>query len=904
MAQPPPGAVTFLFTDIEGSTRLWEEQPEAMRAALALHDKLVRDAIEVQGGRVVKSTGDGAFAAFASPERGARSAAEAQVALADADWPALAPLRVRMGLHVGEATEQDGDFLGPDVNRAARVMSAAHGGQIVCTAAVAELVRGSCSLVDLGEHRLRDLQSPVHLFQVDPPGHAPVFPPLRSLDAYRSNLPYELSSFVGRAAELRQVADEMRSARVVSIVGVGGVGKTRLALQVGSELLPDYADGVWFCELAPVLEPEDLPDAVAAAIGYAPPQGVSVADGLPRYLERKELLLILDNCEHLVDAIAEFVAATTTRAAGVSVLVTSREALGVRGEHVAPLASLPLPAGVDATSVLASESGALFVARAAEARGEFSVDAENGQSVHDLCVRLDGIPLAIELAAAQTTMMTPAEIVKRLDRQFRLLTGGRRVRLERHQTLRAAIDWSYDLLTDDERALLDRLSVCVGGFDLDGAVAIASGIGADEFDAVELLASLVAKSLVERDERHGATRYRQLEMIRQYATEQLNATGAAEAARDDHSRYYLSVAIRLCGEAATPVGFDALERLDTETANIAAAARWLLASDRVADLLTVFHDLPYVDGFMLPIATIDELGSIAAETVKRPDASSHLGFSEACYWTGSRAYFDGDMATYRSLVDLVQSSPHSDGSTLAIFMRAVPAIFDGDAAGAAVWSEKAVEHARLGGDQMLLGFLLAQLGMFQQFHEPELGLRTAEEALAVARTTGSAVASLYPLLALTTTAKHLDPKRALDAADEALRSDTTQRQIVSNIVKGSVGHIQFANGQVTEGLAAFGEALRSYDDAGARTVFTIILSDLAALLVPIDPLAAADLGALAESDAIAPLAAFGLPDLATLAHERPADIASARARVAKLSPEDATALVFTTIDRLVAEHGT
>ena len=318
--------MTFLFTDIEGSTRLWEEHPEAMRAALALHDALVHGAIEAQSGRVVKSTGDGAFAVFPSPQRGARSAVDAQVALADADWPAGAALSVRMGLHVGEANEQDGDFFGPDVNRAARVMSAAHGGQVVCTAAVAEFARASCALVDLGEHRLRDLQSPVHLFQVDPPGHASVFPPLRSLDAYRSNLPYELSSFVGRAVELRQVAAEMRSARIVSIVGVGGVGKTRLALQVGSELLPDYADGVWLCELASVLEPEDLSDAVAAAVGYAPPQGVSVADGLPRHLERKELLLILDNCEHLVDAVAEFVAATTTHTARVSVLVTSREA--------------------------------------------------------------------------------------------------------------------------------------------------------------------------------------------------------------------------------------------------------------------------------------------------------------------------------------------------------------------------------------------------------------------------------------------------------------------------------------------------------------------------------------------------------------------------------------------------
>ena len=260
------------------------------------------------------------------------------------------------------------------------------------------------------------------------------------------------------------------------------------------------------------------------------------------------------------------------------------------------------------------------------------------------------------------------------------------------------------------------------------------------------------------------------------------------------------------------------------------------------------------------------------------------------------------MATYRSLVDLMQSSPHSDESTVAIFMRAVPAIFDGDAEGAARWSEQAVEHARLGGDQMLLAFLLAQLSGFQQVHDPELGLRTAERALAVARATGSAVASLYPLLAITTSARYLDPKRALEAADEALRDDSTQRQIVSNIVNGNVGDIRFANGQVIEGLAAFRGALRSYDDAGARTIFTICLGELAAALAPIDPLSAVELAALAESDGIAPFAAFGLPDLATLAEERPTDVASARDRVAKLSSDDATAVVFTTIDRLVAEH--
>ena len=524
--------LTFLFTDLEGSTRLWEERPEVMVSSLAHHDGLLRDAVEGHGGRFLKSTGDGVMAAFDEPAAGVAAAVTAQLALHAAEWPDGVHLRVRMGVHAGEATERDGDWFGAEVNRTARVMAAAHGGQILCTGVVGEQVRGNFPLLDLGEHRLRDLQSPVHVFQVDVPGVSAAFPPLRSLDAYRSNLPYELSSFVGREEELRALTDRVGSSRVVSIVGVGGVGKTRLALQIGSDLLPHYPDGVWFCELAHVHHPEDVVDAIAASVGFVPPHGVAVAEGLPRFLERKELLLLLDNCEHLVEAVADWVTDTIARAARLSVLVTSREALGVRGEHVAPLASLGLPDDTDAAAVLASEAGALFVARAEEARGGLVLDDITAQAVAELCVRLDGIPLALELAAAQTKVMTPREIVTRLDKQFRLVTGGHRTRLERHQTLRAAIDWSYDLLTEDEQAMLGRLAVCVGGFDLDAAVALAEGFGADEFDAVELLASLVAKSLVERSERDGTTRYRLLEMIRQYAGEQLIA---ADAATDAHA---------------------------------------------------------------------------------------------------------------------------------------------------------------------------------------------------------------------------------------------------------------------------------------------------------------------------------------------------------------------------------
>ena len=905
MSAGSSGTVTFLFTDIEGSTRKWEEQPELMRAALMLHDGLVRDAVESHGGRVVKSTGDGVFASFARTQNGASSAVAAQVALAEAVWPDGLGLRVRMGLHVGTATERDGDYFGPDVNRAARVMSVAHGGQIVCTAAVAEFVRESCSLVDLGEHHLRDLQSSVHLFQVDAPGLHSEFPPVRSLDAYRSNLPYELSSFVGRDDELRTVAELMRGSRVVSIVGVGGVGKTRLAVQAGSELLPHYPDGVWLCELASVLDADDLPDAVAAAVGYTPPQGVSVADGLPRYFERKDLLLLLDNCEHLVSAVAAFTTSITGFAPRVSVLATSREALGVRGEHISPLSSLGVPDRADAASVLASEAGALFVARAGEARGELVMDDANATAVRDLCERLDGIPLAIELAAAQTAMMSPAEILTRLEKQFRLLTGGRRVALERHQTLRAAIDWSYDLLGDDERALLDRLSVCVGGFDLDAAAAIAAGIGVDDFAAFELLGSLVAKSLVERNERDGRTRYRLLEMIRQYAAEHLNTTGGSERARDDHARHYLAVAITLVGEATTAEDYDALERLETDTANVAASGQWLLGNDRVAELMDFFHLLPFIDRFAFPPATLDELGKIAGEAAARPDASTLAGFSNACFVANGRAYLNGELGDFRYWAELAQRSAAGEQLAVTLIANSSAAIFDGDLALAASLARRAAERARQHNDHHELAFALSLLTICEATNNPEAALPAAQEALAAARRAGGVVTRIYPLVAVATAAVHVDPRRALEAADECVRIDRTRRRFWSSVAHGIAARICVDRGEVTDGLIRFREILRSCENNGERVIFSMQLAGVAAAIARTEPATAIELAAIAESDASAPVAAFtNLPELVRLADELPTAISAARVQATAMSYDDAIDFVFAAIDRLIEEDRT
>jgi predicted ATPase/class 3 adenylate cyclase len=901
MAELPTGTVTFLFTDLAVSTRLWEQEPEAMRAALARHDLILREAVAKHDGQVVKGTGDGIHAVFATADGAVGAAINAHVALGAEPWSVSEPLRVRMGLHTGVAELRDGDYYGSAVNRAARLMAIAHGGQVVCSQSTADLVRDTLiehvALADMGEHRLRDLSRPERVVQLSAPGLVEEFPPLRSLDVTRSNLPVQLTSFVGRDEEVKRVSALLVEHRVVTLTGVGGVGKTRLALQVGSELLPHYAEGVWLCELASVLDPTDLNDAVAAAVGYTPPQGVSVVEGLGRFFERKSLLLILDNCEHLVRAVSSLVAETTTHAPGVSVLATSREALGVRGEHLSPVAPLALPADGDPRSVLASESGALFVARAREARGALVLDEANAEAVRELCTRLDGIPLALELAAAQTAMMTPAEIRNRLDRQFRLLTGRSRTVLERHQTLRAAIDWSYDLLGSEERALLDRLSVCVGGFDLDAAAAIAAGVGAEEFEAFELLRSLVAKSLVERTERDGVTRYRMLEMIRQYAGEHLDAADAAGDARDQHARYYLALAVSVFHDARGEHDYEALDRLETETPNIGAAARWLLDNERFAELAEFFAALPFVDVYALPTTTLDELGAVADQVLDQPAAEPGRGFSTACWIASSRTFLLGDTARYRHLIGITNGVPGG-------VINATQALFDGDLASAATHMAGAVEVARRHDDPVELTWMLSFHAVIESLPDPESGaaLALAEEALAVARRTPSHIARLFPLVALSQAARHLDPTRALEAAEELPRLDVTQRRFWSSSVQANLAGLHHQTGDHAQGLREWQQVIRHCHDSGERFMLSMHISVLANTVASTHPTTAVDLATIAESEAIAPIAAFTVqPQLLQLGDDHTPTITAARQRARSMTYDEAIEYTIAAVDQIITD---
>ncbi len=571
----PSGTVTFLFTDIEGSTSLWEAAPDSMRAALELHDAILHDSIKAHGGQVFSTGGDGLAAVFARSIDAVAAAAQAQAALTTEAWPLDAPIRVRIGVHTGEAIERDGDYFGPAVNRAARLMAMGHGGQVLISHATEQLLQGALSggldLWDLGEHRLRDLSRPERIFQLCVPGCDADFPPLRSLDAARTNLPVQLTSFVGREEDIRTVGALLGEHRVVTLTGVGGVGKTRLALQVAAEQLDAFPDGVWLIELASLGEPSRVVEALAAALGIEPAPGRTIEQAILDKVRSSVVLLVFDNCEHLLDEARRVVDLLVRSAPHLVVLATSREPLGAPGEQVVPLRSLDSESSVR-----------LFAERAVAVDASFALGETDRGVVTRLCRRLDGIPLAIELAAARVRMFSPAELAERLGERFRLLTGGRGA-VERHHTLRAAIDWSYDMLAAADRAVFERMSVFWGGCTLAAAQAVGSGDGIDHADVVEALSSLIDKSLITADRSDRVTRYRQLETVRQYAEERLVASGDADLVRERHARYFATFARDAARGLWSSDEVAWAQRVEADLDNIRAAVSWAVAAG-VTDL--------------------------------------------------------------------------------------------------------------------------------------------------------------------------------------------------------------------------------------------------------------------------------------------------------------------------------
>lgn len=746
----PSGTVTFLFTDIESSTRLWEEYPDAATAALAWHDAAWRQIVESHNGHIIKTTGDGLHAVFATAADALQAVVAGQLAMVTQSWPEFGSLRVRLALHSGEAEWRDGDYYGSAVNRAARLMSLASGGQILLSAVTARLVSDhlppGVSLVELGRYHLESLDRPERIFQLHHPDLPADFPPLASPGAVPNNLPTQLTTFVGREGEAAQLVSSLMPdlvdqnnskgngrPRLVSLIGPGGTGKTRLSLETAGRLLPHFPDGVWFIELATIADPQLVVQTVAAPLNIREQSGRPLLAMLDDYLRRRQVLLILDNCEHLIDECARLAGHLLQACPDLRLLASSREALGIPGETILRVRSLALPpegSGFTAAELEEYDAIHLFLDRAKTARPDFALTSGNAASILQICRRLDGIPLAIELAAARVRVLVPEQIAARLDDRFRLLTGGSRTALPRQRTLQALIDWSYDLLSEPECILLRRLAVFSGGWSLEAAEAVTAVAPIEPYEVLDLLEQLVNKSLVLAEEGPLGMRYRFLETIRQYAQEKLAESGESEAIRDRHLAYFEDLNSRTFEAIMELRDPYLIDQLAINGENLRLARAWALEHDRIAALnfagktyVQWNRVLPAIEGLRFSEEVLALVETDPA--FSGPAASSENRRLVAAVRTAAAGQAFGLGLNQRSLDEAVRgveiAQVENDSLTLALASQqaTLASAFLGDVQGARRWRQKrsvAVEQANV----PLLRAMVLISSVNEFFYTPDL----------------------------------------------------------------------------------------------------------------------------------------------------------------------------------------
>jgi predicted ATPase/class 3 adenylate cyclase len=804
----PGGIVTFLFTDIEGSTRLWESYPDSMEAASAKHDSLMRSIIAQNGGQVVKSTGDGFHAVFSSGTNAVSAALAGQVLMQNSDWGLPEPVRVRMGLHSGEAQLRDGDYYGSAVNRAARLMGVGYGGQVLLSDVTAKLIRESLppgtDLVDLGEYYLRDLALPEQVFQLNGAGLQVDFPELKTTHSARHNLPDSLTSFVGRERESIEVKRLLSSTRLLTLIGVGGTGKTRLMLHTAKNNLDQFQHGVWLVELAALTEPEQVCGKVASALNLRELPGRSLQDVLVDYLRDKQTLLLLDNCEHLIAESARLAQVLLNECPELTILATSREGLGIGGESIYQVPSLSIPTNngtKEIDELIDFEAVRLFVERAQAASPGFQLSPENSEAILKICQRLDGIPLAIELAAARVRMLSPEQIASRLQDHFRLLAGGSRTALPRQQTLQALIDWSWDLLNKEERKLLRRLAVFSGGWTLDAAEAIMNDPDQDQIDVLDGLFNLVNKSVVFAEQLpDGNTRYHLLETIRQYARERLVDAGEISQMRGRHADYFARFVVDLRDQLIEKGVPDWIELLNAEYNNIRAALEWNLEHQ--------------------PFLAIKMVRGMQSFYIARSLIEEGISWSEAVFQTAlSRLLGQEDERL-------------NERRALLAPVRAYQSLFMVSQGGSQKWmhtAEEALEMARQSQDREALSICLSIAGFVSVFaNELEQAVEYAREGRKISYEINNmeGIGLSLRVLTMVSISENDDIEEENMYIEEITQwyRNFPQQWLVGNFLLGQ-GQIALRRGQFSEAITYFEESINFYESQGNKFFANIARSD-------------------------------------------------------------------------------
>jgi predicted ATPase len=824
---------------------MWEQDPEAMKAAMVRHDEILEKTVAAHRGHVFARMGDGMATAFATARDAVSAAARFQQALAAEPWDTAGPLRARIGLHTDEAViVDDTGYASLPINRCSRLMTAAHGGQTVVSGATEMLLRGQLTdgmlLVDLGEHRLRDLGRPTRIFELIRDGDREDFPPLRTLDSFPGNLPAQVSSFIGRQNDVSRVVAALDTSRVVTVTGVGGVGKTRLALQVAADVLPRYRDGAWLVELAPVRDPDGVSQAVAAVFRVTSPGGESLEDALIEMLAQKRLLFLMDNCEHVLGAVARLVDRIERRCPGVVVLATSREGMAIAGEQLIALPPLAVGEPDDGIErLLKSDAISLFIERARQVKADFALTRSNARAVVEVCRRLDGVALAIELAAARVIAMSPAELVERLDRRFHVLAGARRGAVERHATLRAAIDWSYDLLDDAEQRLLARMSVFSGGCTLQAIEDICSGDPVEREAVMDLVAGLVARSLVVAEDGDHGTRYRLLETIRQYGEERLADLGETDQLLATHARFYASLSARATEKAYGPGQLACTRLMKLERDNILSALAYAVDTGQAKLAVEIVASHPHQLKAEGP--TGDVLLMPALPVVEMPEAAQEPGYPLVLVVAAYNLQAAGDWDAVFGYCRRALEAEHNLGDSRhehriemdVLGLEAQAALSGGDYLGGVTAYTRAAQVARADGNSGMAGIFLGYAVNCALLGGIETGetVAKAEEAVALAQQSGMPGAIVLTLNALALALVDHDPTRA-----RAVLSESIER--------GSTPGEEIGSGLLTASLVA--GRLRDWELALALSLRTLYLWRWSSALLQLAPCLALCARALAE----------------------------------------------------------